>query len=217
MGQPMSIARSTLSVAGVAPLAPRDGHLPPSALIERILRASDAESVSVAWLLDQSPSAAREALMLVLALIAIVPGASLPAGLILLVLAVPMIRNHPTIWLPPVIAARHISVPRLARLADHVVPVLKWQESLFRPAGERLVGLSRPVGAVMIVLLSATLLVPLPFSNVPPAFVIAMIAVSYLEASALLLAVSAVSAVLSLLLTGGVVWAALGAVHALLT
>jgi hypothetical protein len=211
----MSIARSALSVAGSAPLASRDGHLPPSAMIERILRNSDAESVSVAWLLSQSPSAAREALMLVLALIAVVPGASLPAGLILMVLAVPMIRNRETVWLPRAVAVRHISVPRLARLADHVLPVLKWQETLFQPAGERLVGLSRPIGAVMIALLSVTLLVPLPFSNVPPAFVIAMIAVSYLEASALLLVVSAVSAVLSLMLTGGVVWAALGAAHAM--
>ncbi len=212
----MSIVHADLPVFHTAPPAVRSGHVPASAVIENIVRDSDADSVSVAWLLVRSPSAAREALVLVLALVAIVPGASLPAGVILMLLAVPMIRDRETIWLPRAVAARRISVPHLARLIGRVLPLLKWQESMIRPAGGKLVGLSRPVGAVVIALLSATLLVPLPFSNVPPAVAIAMIAVAYLETSIGLLAVSAISALLSLALTGGAVWAAFGAAHMML-
>ncbi len=212
----MSLAHTDLPALHAAPLAAPGARVPASAVIANIVRGSEAEVVSVAWILSRSPSAAREALMLVLALVAIVPGASLPAGLILMLLAVPMMRNRDAIWLPRAIAARRISVPHLARLIDRVLPLLKWQEGVIPPGGETWVGLSRPVGAATIAILSLTLLVPLPFSNVPPAFAIAMIAVAYLEANILLLAVSALSALVSLALTGSAVWAAMGAARLVL-
>ncbi|MEJ0042058.1 MAG: exopolysaccharide biosynthesis protein [Rhizomicrobium sp.] len=187
------------------------GRMPASVLIEGVVRGGTDEIVTVEWLLKQSPVAARETLMLVLALTALVPGASLPAGLILILLAVPMLFAREGVWLPRYVAARPISLPRLVRLVERVLPVLRWQERMIHPVAQRLVGLSRPLGALLIVALAATLLVPLPFSNVPPALAIAMIAVSYLETSGILLALAAVSGVASLAVTGSTVWAAVGA------
>ncbi len=185
--------------------------MPASAIIERVMRSGTQETVTLDWLLKQSPVAARETLMLVLALTALIPGASLPAGLILLLLAIPMLFAQDGIWLPRYVADRTISMPRLARLVDRVLPVLRWQERLIHPVAQDLVGLSRPFGALLIVALSVTLLVPLPLSNVPPALAIALIAVSYLEASGVLLAFAAFSGVLSLAVTGSTVWAAIDA------
>ncbi len=54
--------------------------MPASAIIEGVVRSGTGEIVTVDWLLKQSPVAARETLMLVLALTALVPGASLFAG-----------------------------------------------------------------------------------------------------------------------------------------
>jgi len=187
------------------------GRLPASAIIENVVRGGTEEIVTVEWLLRQSPVAARETLMLMLALTALIPGASLPAGLILILLAVPMLFAQEGIWLPRYIAARPISMPKLVRMVERVLPVLRWQERMIHPVAQRLVGLSRPLGALLIVALAATLLVPLPLSNVPPALAIAMIAVSYLETSGILLAVSALSGVLSLAVTGSTVWAAVDA------
>ncbi len=189
------------------------GRMPASAIIESVVRSGTDEIVTVDWLLKQSPAAARETLMLILALTALIPGASLPAGLILILLAVPMLFSQDGVWLPRYVAERPISMPRLARVVARLLPVLRWQERLIHPVAQRLVGLSRPLGALLIVVLSATLLVPLPLSNVPPALAIAMITVSYLEASGVLLAVAACSGVLSLAVTGSTVWAALGAAH----
>jgi len=186
-------------------------RMPASAIIESMMRSGTEEIVTVDWLLKQSPGAARETLMLVLALTALIPGASLPAGLILMLLAIPMLFAQDGIWLPRYVADRTISMPRLARLVDRVLPVLRWQERMIQPVAQRLVGLSRPFGALLIVALAATLLVPLPLSNVPPALAIALIAVSYLEASGVLLAVAACSGVLSLAVTGSTVWAAVDA------
>jgi hypothetical protein len=190
--------------------------LPASAIIERVVRSSAGDVVTVDWLLKQSPVAARETLMLVLALVALVPGASLFAGLILMLLAVPMLFGQDGIWLPRAVASRPISRPHLVRLADRVLPVLRWQERVIPPVAGRLVGLSRPLGGLLVAVLSATLLVPLPLSNVPPALAIAMIATSYLETSGALLAVSAVSGVASLAVTASAVWTAFSAVRAVL-
>jgi len=186
-------------------------RLPASAIIENVVRSGTGDVVTVDWLLKQSPVAARETLMLMLALTALIPGASLFAGLILMLLAVPMLFAREGIWLPRAVAAHPISMPRLARLVERLLPVLRWQERMIHPVAHRLVILSRPFGALLIVALSATLLVPLPLSNVPPALAIAMIAISYLETSGILLALSAVSGMLSLAVTGSTVWAAVDA------
>ncbi|MEJ0026611.1 MAG: exopolysaccharide biosynthesis protein [Rhizomicrobium sp.] len=185
--------------------------MPASAIIEGVVRGGTDEVVTVEWLLKQSPVAARETLMLMLALTALIPGASLPAGLMLILLAVPMLFAQEGVWLPRYVAARSISLPHLVRLVERVLPVLRWQERMIHPVAQRLVGLSRPLGALLIVVLAVTLLVPLPFSNVPPALAIAMIAVSYLETSGILLALAAVSGIASLAVTGSTVWAAVGA------
>ncbi len=185
--------------------------MPASAIIEGVVRSGTGEIVTVDWLLKQSPVAARETLMLVVALTALIPGASLFAGLILMLLAVPMLFAQEGIWLPRYVADRPISLPHLVRLVERVLPVLRWQERMIHPVAQRLVGLSRPFGAFLIVVLSVTLLVPLPLSNVPPALAIAMIAVSYLETSGILLALAALSGVLSLAVTGSTVWVALAA------
>jgi hypothetical protein len=204
----MSIASSELAAAP----APA-GRLPASAMIEAFVRHGGGEIVTVDWLLKQSPAAARDMLMLILALTALIPGASLPAGVMLIFLAVPMVLARDGVWLPRYVASHPISMPRLVRLVDRVLPVLRWQERMIHPIAHELVGLSRPLGALLIVALSATLLVPLPFSNVPPALAISMLMISYLETSGILLGVAALSGILSLAVTGGTVWAALTAAH----
>ena len=188
---------------------------PPSAIVESLLRDSDGEAVTIGALLNRSPGAAREILMLLIALLAVIPGASVPAGLALVLLALPMLADRDVVWLPRVVAAHRISVPRLAHLIARVVPLLRWQERMLPPRGRLAVGL-RPLVAILVVILSATLLVPLPFSNIPPALSIAMLAVSCLETSGVLLAISALSGLLSLAITSGAVWTALAAAHLIL-
>jgi hypothetical protein len=187
--------------------------MPASTIIENVVKSGAGKVVTVEWLLQQSPVAARETLILFLALTALVPGVSLFAGLILIVLAVPMLFAHERVWLPRSVTGRPISLPHLARVAESVLPLLRWQERMIPASAQRFVRMSRPLGALLIVALSATLLVPLPLSNVPPALAIAMIAVSYLEMSGILLAASALAGAVSLTVTGSAVWAALGAAH----
>jgi hypothetical protein len=200
------------SEAGIREAPPRL----PSAIVEDLLNDSDGESVTVGWLLRRAPVAGRETLILFIALVALIPGASFFAGLALLLLVLPMIAARPSVWLPRPVASHPIPVSRLSALIRRVLPVLRWQERVLPPGGARLAAALRPAVAILVLALSATLLVPIPLSNVLPAFAIAMLALACLEESVVLLAISTVTGFASLALTGGAVWSALAAAHTLL-
>jgi len=199
-------SRTDIAALGTEAFAP--ALLPSAAMADFIRRSSD-ETMTIGALLEKSPPSARDTLVLLIALLAVVPGASLPAGLALMFLCGPMIGGG-RVWLPQRLAARPLPVQSLSLIFNRVLPVLRWQERVFSRSGASHVAAAKPVVAVLLLTLSATLLVPLPLSNVAPALAIAMIALAYLEASVTLLAVSALTGLLSLAFTGSVIWAALG-------
>ena len=68
-----------------------------------------------------------------------------------------------------------------------LVPVLRWLERFIRPRwATPFEATKRGVGGVVL-LLSASLLAPVPLSNVPPALAIMLIAFAYLEEDGVLL------------------------------
>ena len=64
----------------------------------------------------------------------------------------------------------------------------------------------RLVGSVVLILSAAMVFSPIPFSNVVPAFVIALIALAYLEEDGILLSVALLAAVIVLALALAAVW-----------
>ncbi len=128
-----------------------------------------------------------------------------------MLLAIPMLFAQEGIWLPRYVADRPISLPHLVRLVERVLPVLRWQERM-NPSRGAAPGRPQPsVRRVPHRRLERDASRSAALSNVPPALAIAMIAVSYLETSGILLALSALSGVLSLAVTGSTVWVALAA------
>ena len=121
-------------------------------------------------------------IMLLLALVAIVPGLSIVAGLLLMIPAFQMIAGKPAPVFPRRIAARPLPTRRVAAVAQRSVPVLRYLEKLIHPRWHaHFEAAKRLVGAV-IALLSATLVFfPIPLSNMVPALVIALISLAYLE------------------------------------
>src|SRR5258707_6807459 len=115
----------------------------PSAAMAELLARSSSEAMTLGSLLQQSPSAASETLIFVVALIALVPGASLPAGVALILLAMPMIFGG-RVWLPQSLAARPIPAASLARLISRVLPLLRWQERFFAGGAAERLSATRP-------------------------------------------------------------------------
>jgi hypothetical protein len=149
-------------------------------------------------------------IMLLLALVAIAPGVSIVAGLLLMIPAVQMIAGQPAPLFPRRISARRLPTRHLAALIQRAVPVLRYLKKLIHPrwpipheATKRL------VGAVVVMLSAALVFTPIPLSNIIPAMVIALTSLAYVEEDGLLLLISLIAAVIVLTVEFVAVWGAI--------
>lgn len=169
-------------------------HRPTSAVLHDLLGEAPAEQVTVDWLLARLGDRSFGIVLLLLGIFGLLPGASAIAGVLLVILAVQMIKGRSGPSFPRRINSRRFPTRRLAMLVDRVVPVLRWLERLIRPRwATPFVATRRVVGAVVL-LLGASLFVPVPLSNIPPALAIMLLAFAYLEEDGVLLCIALVTA-----------------------
>jgi hypothetical protein len=142
--------------------------------------------------------------MLLIALVAIAPGLSIVAGLLLMIPAFRMIAGKPAPVFPRRIATLTLPTRHLAVLVQRFVPMLRYLEKVVHPRWHTpLDATKRLVGAV-VVMLRATLVIPL--SNVVPALAIALISLAYLEEDGVLLSIALLAAVIVLSVATIAVW-----------
>lgn len=163
---------------------------PTSIVLHELLGEAPAEQVTVDWLLARLGDRSFGIVLLLLGIFGLLPGASAVAGVLLVILAFQMIKGRSGPSFPRRVSNRQFSTRRLATLVHRVVPVLRWLERLIRPRWVTpFVATRRVVGAVVL-LLGASLLVPVPLSNIPPALAIMLLAFAYLEEDGLLLCIA---------------------------
>jgi hypothetical protein len=176
-------------------------------VLQRLHDEMPADHFTLAWLMGSLHTHSFGIIVLLLALVAIVPGLSIVAGLLLMVPALEMIAGRSAPAFPRRLAEHPLPTRQLTALVHRAVPALRYLEKLVHPrwaaphqATKRLVG-------IIVLMLSATLVViPLPLSNVIPALVIALISLAYLEEDGLLLSIALTAAVIVLTLVFLAVW-----------
>ncbi|BBK42940.1 exopolysaccharide biosynthesis protein ExoD [Allostella vacuolata] len=192
------------------PVAPMKPHVPTSALLDHLLAEVRAERVTLGWVIDRLGERSFGLVMLVLALLGMLPGVSVLAGMLLAVLAAQMILGRKGPAFPPRVAGRPLSARRLARIVQWARPALRLMERIARPRwGMPFQATKRTVG-IVVLLVDALLFAPVPFSNIPPAAAIATIAVAYLEEDGMLLSVALLAGTLLLAIAAAVGWQAMG-------
>jgi hypothetical protein len=145
--------------------------------------------------------------MLLLALVAIAPGLSIVAGLLLMIPAFQMIAGQTAPVFPRGMANRPLPTRQLAALVQRAVPALRYLEEIIHPRWPTPHELTkRLVGTVVLMLSTTLVLIPIPLSNVVPALVIALISLAYLEDDGLLLSFALLAAVLVLTVMSVAVW-----------
>ena len=171
---------------------------PTSVVLDGLFGPEAPERVTLGWLLDSLGDRSFGVVLLLLALLGLLPGVSAAAGLLLTIPAFQMVLGRPVPVLPRRVAAYRLEAKRLARAVLRVVPVLRWLERFIRPRwATPFETTKRAVGGVVL-LLAASLLVPVPLSNVPPALAIVLIAFAYLEEDGMLLAIALAAALVLL-------------------
>ena len=184
---------------------------PTSVVLQDLLRRVPEDQVTLAWVIDQLSERSFGIVLLLVALVALIPGLSPIAALLLALVAAQMILAKPEPRFPRFLSGRRLSKTGLSKIISRITPPLQRLERVIRPrwitpfeATKRLLG-------VVTFLLSITLVAPIPFSQFIPSFVIMLLALAFLEEDGVLLVLSLAAALFSLALTAATIWGAIEA------
>lgn len=190
-------------------------HVPTSIVLENLLRKAPSDHVTLAWLLGELRERSFGFVMLVMALVALIPGGSTFVGFLLAYPAIQMIMARLGPTLPEFIARRRVSTARIAAVVRRTTAVLKRIERFIRPRWRTPFEATKRVVGVVVLLLAPTLIWPFPFSHIIPALVVGMLSLAYLEEDGVLLCLALGAALLSLAITAATVWAGIRVVDLL--
>jgi hypothetical protein len=172
-----------------------------SEVLRALIAEAPRDEFTLRWLIGSLPHRSFGAILVFLAVIAMVPVVSIPAGLLIAVLAVQIVLGYHTPILPRSLMNRPLPSSYLRSLEQHAIPLLTRLETAVRPRWPTFVhGMLRVTGVVVLLLTVILLTFPLPLSNIPPAAVITLIALADTEQDGLLLSIALVAAVLLLAL-----------------
>jgi len=182
-----------------------------SVILRDLLKHAPGEAVTVGWLMESLGERSFGIVLLLLGLIGSFPGASVPAGIIILIPAVQMILGRHGPVLPHVLSARTFPRQRLAVMLSRIVPPLRFLERFIRPRWRGPFQMTKRVVGVTILLLAALLFAPVPLSNVLPGLTIVLLSFAYLEEDGVLLGIALLLAAVLLMIGAGAVWEAMSA------
>lgn len=178
-------------------------------VLEKLLTRAPGDDVSLAWLIDGLRERSFGIVMLILGLVALIPGASGVVGVLLMIPAAQMMLARKGPVFPGFLARRRISKRKLARLIARINPILRRIERVVRPRWTTPFEATKMAVGLVILLLAATLLAPIPFSNIIPGLVIVLLSFAYLEEDGIALCIALVAALVSLAIVAATVWAML--------
>jgi hypothetical protein len=163
----------------------RGQHAVPA--LERVRESLSGDRVSLGWLCTALEGQATYLLLLVFALIGLLPGACIVAGIAMFVLSAGLIVSPGATRLPQILASRQITSGQTRYVLAHAIHALRFVES-FASSGRLTIPafLRLPIGVLMAVL-GVQILVPIPLSNLPPALAAVALSLALIEDSVVLL------------------------------
>lgn len=152
--------------------------------IFRELAARPEERITIYDIDHAFGDRAFSAIMLVFGLLsmaAVIPGSSAFTGAPLFVVALQMVSGRASLWLPAKIGNRSVRPSDIERMNARFLPVLRRIERLLVP---RLSFMFAPISlrflGLVCLILSAIIVLPIPFGNLAPGFAIVLIAIAIL-------------------------------------
>ena len=185
---------------------PTQPNVPISVQLSRIISLAEGTHVSIGWMLEQLGPRSFGLTFFVMGLVGLVPGLSTFVGALVAWPALQLIRGRKVASLPRLVRERTISVEMLARISKAASSRLAMVEKLIRPRWPPAIQTTRSLTGFVMMLLGLTMVLPVPFGHLVPAFVILLLALAYLEEDGIALTVGFVAALASLAITVTAVW-----------
>jgi hypothetical protein len=178
-----------------------------SVVLQRLHDEVPTEHFTLGWLMHSLHKRSFGIIMLLIALVAIAPGLSIVAGLLLMIPAFQMIAGKAAPVFPRRIATRPLPTRHFVAVVQRSIPVLRYLEKMVHPRWHTPPETTKCLVGAVVLMLSATLVfIPIPLSNVVPAAVIALIALAYIEEDGVLLSIAVVAAVIVLTVAIVAIW-----------
>lgn len=183
-------------------------RMPTSVMFEQLLESAPPGHVTLGWLFTSLRQRSFGLVMLLLGLMAILPGVCALAGVVLVVLSIQMLMGREMPMLPKFVASRALPQDGLVLLAKRIVPFIRFLERFISPRWQAPLDVTRWGVGLGLLLMAVTLLVPLPFSNIVPGTIITLVALAYLEGDGLLLVFALVMSLIAFFGLPAAVWEA---------
>jgi len=188
-----------------------DPHAPTSTVLRNLMLRAPDETVTLGWLINSLGDRSFGILILLLGVLACVPGASGIAGIVIAFLACQMIIGRHAPMLPRFISARTFKKKRFVAILNRVIPVLRFIERFIRRRWQTPLEITKRLIGAASLLISALLFAPIPLSNLPPALALILLSFAYVEEDGLLLCIAVTIVVALLLLATVAIWEAMSA------
>lgn len=188
-----------------------------SVLLRRLLDELPGEDISIGYILLQFRRRSFGGIFILLSALGLLPGISFIAGLTMLVPAFQMTIGFRAPLLPRFIRRRRIEVAAVRALGNRAIP---WLEKVERYIKPRWFALTQPpipmVTGVLTIGLALVVMLPLPFSNLPPALALVSISLGLLERDGVMIGIGLTLAVVAVAIGGLMAFFAVEAVSLLL-
>ncbi len=181
--------------------------VPASEVLVQMLDSLPPDRFTLHWLSNYLQRRSFGLIVLILALVAMIPGVSYVAGLLLFAPAIEMVAGKSTPNFPGRIANYPLPTHHLALAVRRTLPALRYLERIIRPRWQLPVATTKRLMGIAVFLLTALLLLtPLPFIQVVPGIIIVILSVAYLEDDGLLLLLGLFATLALLAASAGAVW-----------
>lgn len=188
---------------------PVDPRTPTSTVLRDLLLQAPSETVTLGWLMAGLRDRSFGIVLLLLGLLASLPGASAIVGVVIVYPAGQMVLARSGPVLPRFVAARTFQKRRLGSTLNRIVPLLQYLERFIRPRWHAPFEVTKRVVGAAVLFLGVLLFTPVPLSNLPPALVIVLLSFAYLEEDGVLLCIALTIAVAVILVAAGAAWQAM--------
>src|SRR5580693_549945 len=128
-----------------------------SVVLQQLHDEMPADHFTLGWLMHSLHKRSFGIIVLLIALVAIIPGLSIVAGLLLMIPAFQMIAGKSAPVFPSRIATRSLPTRHLAVVVQRFVPVLRYLEKAIHPRWHTPIGATKRLVGAIVLTLSATL------------------------------------------------------------
>jgi len=176
-----------------------------SILLRQLLSELSGERVTVDHIVRELRRRSFGGLFILLAAVGLLPGLSFFAGLAMLVPAVQMALGFRAPVLPGFVRRRELDVSTVSAVGTNVLPWIERLERVVKPRWLVLTLQPMPtLVGIAIIGLALVLMLPLPFSNLPPAVAMFCLSLGLIERDGLMITIGMLVGLAALVIGAGI-------------